>query len=597
MPDKHHIIRVEFSRFKAFKSFIIDLRHFNILVGPNNAGKSTILTAFRILAAAMRKASTRKAEWVRGPHGNLLGYSIDLSAISVAEENIFFNYDDSEPAKVVFHLSNKNKLTLFFPEGGVCHLIPEAQGKAASAPTSFRAQFNCPIGFVPILGPVEHHEPLYEKEAARLALFNYRAARNFRNIWFHYPDKFQEFRTALLQTWPGMDIERPEVDRSHDKPRLHMYCPEQRIPREIFWSGFGFQVWCQMLTHLIQSSDVSLFLIDEPDIYLHSELQRQLLGLLRNLGPDILIATHSTEIITEAETDDIVLVNKGRRSARRIKDPSQLEEVFRILGSNINPILTQLAKTRRALFVEGKDFQILGKFARKVGQLAVGNRADFAVVPVEGFNPERIRSLKFGMEATLGGKIVAAAVLDRDFRCDGECEEVSKECKSFCDYVAIHKCKEIENFLLVPAAIDRAAERKVADQAKRAGTRLSYNACAIKILNALADSKKSYVASQHLANRRRFERSNQPHLHETKVGEMALEDFDCLWADEKTRLSLIPGKEAIGVINKHLQDEYGVSITPSRIVDAMRPDEIPDEMIKLISLLVEFTTSTPTQQD
>jgi hypothetical protein len=51
------------------------------------------------------------------------------------------------------------------------------------------------------------------------------------------------------------------------------------------------------------------------------------------MGPDILIATHSTEIISEAETDDIVLINKSRQSARRIKQPEQLEEVFSILGN------------------------------------------------------------------------------------------------------------------------------------------------------------------------------------------------------------------------------------------------------------------------
>ena len=68
-----------------------------------------------------------------------------------------------------------------------------------------------------------------------------------------------------------------------------------------------------MLTHIIQSNKKSLFLIDEPDIYLHSDLQRQLLGILRNMGPDIIIATHSLEIITEAEGDDIVLINKARR--------------------------------------------------------------------------------------------------------------------------------------------------------------------------------------------------------------------------------------------------------------------------------------------
>jgi AAA ATPase domain len=178
----HQFVRVQFTRFKAFKAFTVHLRHFNILVGPNNAGKSTILAAFRILAAAMRRASARKPTLVHGPRGLRLGYEVDLRSISVAEENIFFNYDDAEPAHVAFTLSNQNALTLFFPEQGACVLLPEAQGRPILTPSNFRSHFKCPIGFVPILGPVEHHELLYEREAARLALFNYRAARNFRNI-------------------------------------------------------------------------------------------------------------------------------------------------------------------------------------------------------------------------------------------------------------------------------------------------------------------------------------------------------------------------------------------------------------------------------
>ena len=196
----------------------------------------------------------------------------------------------------------------------------------------------------------------------------------------------------------------PHNRHSHGKPRLHMYCPEERIPRELFWSGFGFQVWCQMLAHLIQSRNVSLFLIDELDIYLHSELQRQLMSLLRNLGPDIILATHSTEIVTEAELDEIVLINKTKRSARRIQNPIELENVFRLLGSNINPILTQVAKTRRVLFLEGNDFQIIGNFARRLKAIGVSNRRDFAVVPIEGFNPERVRHLKMEWRRCLVAK-------------------------------------------------------------------------------------------------------------------------------------------------------------------------------------------------
>jgi len=54
------------------------------------------------LAAAMRRAGSKRAEVIRGPTGSTLGYRIDLSAISVAEENLFFNYDDSEAAMVRF---------------------------------------------------------------------------------------------------------------------------------------------------------------------------------------------------------------------------------------------------------------------------------------------------------------------------------------------------------------------------------------------------------------------------------------------------------------------------------------------------------------
>jgi AAA domain, putative AbiEii toxin, Type IV TA system len=387
-----------------------------------------------------------------------------------------------------------------------------------------------------------------------------------------------------------MQRDKPLSDK---KPRLHMFCPEGRIPREIFWAGFGFQVWCQMLTHLLQSRDASLFLIDEPDIYLHSDLQRQLLGLLRNLGPDILIATHSTEIITEAEVDDIVLIDKRRRSGRRIQDPSQLGEIFELLGSNLNPTLTQLAKTRRVLFVEGKDFQTLGRFARKLGFDAVGNRSEFAVVPVEGFNPERIRSLKTGMEATLGRRVLAAAIMDKDYRSDKECTEIAQECEAFCKYVIIHRRKEVENFLLIPAAIDRAAERRVADRARRTGIQSVYQQDAGPVIRRFSEICKNHVVAQYLAERRRYERASSSHLSDASINEAAMNEFDGRWNTAERAIEIIPGKDALKALNQHLQDQYGISITPTGIIDAMHRDEVPTEMVELIGGIAQFAAARP----
>lgn len=593
-PEKHHFVRVDFHHFRAFESFTLHLKDFNVLVGPNNAGKSTILVAFRILHAAMRKAASRNPDLVRGPAGTAYGYHVDLRPLAIAEENIFYNYNDSEPATVCFRISNGNTLTLHFSESGSCVLIPSAAAKAIRNTTTFCNQFNCPIGFVPILGPVEERELLYDKEAARLALFNYRAARNFRNIWHHYPERFEDFRLALSRSWPGMDVERPQVKMSGEhKPTLYMLCPEERIPREIFWAGFGFQVWCQMLTHLIQSTDKALFLIDEPDIYLHSVLQRQLVALLRELGPDILIATHSTEIITEVNPDDIVVVNKRARVGKRIASTFQLSAVFGMLGSHLNPVLTQLAKTKRVVFVEGKDFQIVGRFARKLGVTSVESRAGFAVVPVEGFNPERIRNLKLGMEATLGSPIMAAAILDRDFRCHAERESLVATCREFCDLAVIFQRKEIENFVLIPSAIDRAAAKRSADRARRVGRSTPFApGAAADALAKFAESQRSYVTSQTLTCSRRFERARGSTADDATIMQAVLDEFEQVWATGDAYLSLIPGKDALSAVNQQLQARFDVNVSATGIIDAMSDAEVPDEMKSLIQNLGTFAATT-----
>ena len=589
MVHTEQYTRVAFKRFKAFESFTLNLRHFNIMVGPNNAGKSTIIAAFRILAAALRKANTRKPQYVIGPEGRVLGYSVDLTALSIGEENIFFNYEDSIPATVTFSLTNQKKLMLYFPEARSCFLIADDPQRPIRSPSEFKSAFNCPIGFVPILGPVEHQERLYEKEAARQALFNYRAARNFRNIWYHYPKHFETFRSILRETWPGMDIEEPEIDHSYEKPVLHMFCPEERIPREIFWAGFGFQVWCQMLTHLVQSKDSSIFLIDEPDIYLHSDLQRQLLTLLGDLGPDILIATHSTEIVSEAEADEIVLIDKSSTSAKRIKDPTQLTEVFLSLGSNLNPILTQLAKSRCVVFLEGKDFQVFSKFARKLNLTDLSNRAKFAVIPIKGFNPDRARSLKKGIEIALGVAVRAAVVLDRDFRSELECNAIKERCGDFSELTIIHRCKEVESFLLVPDAIDRAARKRLAERALRTGETVEYVGECSKILDTFVEEKKNYVMSQFIASRRRFVRRTMPGEDEAITNQMALEEFNSDWAESlMRRLELIPAKDALSDINKHLQKSYEISVTLAGIINATHVDEIPKEMCDLLRKLSGF---------
>lgn len=579
---------VTFRNFKAFKQFSIALSPFNVLVGPNNAGKSTVITAFRILAEGIRKARSRNPELLRGVHGERWGYRVNLADIPVAAENIFSDYDESQAASIRFRISNGNHLELYFPEREVCLMFAETTQKPARSTSGFRSQYDCEVAFVPVLGPVEHNEPLFQKEAARQALITHRASRNFRNIWYHYPERFDEFRSLLRSTWPGMDIERPKIDRSGERTRLHMFCLEQRIPRELYWAGFGFQVWCQMLTFIIEGQHASLLAIDEPDIYLHSDLQRQLLSVLKQATPDVLIATHSTELVSDADPNDIVVVTRGSRAGRRLKDPTQLQTVFRTLGSNLNPTLTQLAKARRALFVEGKDFQIIAWFAERLGKQRVANRARFAVIPAEGFNPQKIIDVSAGIEATLGATILKGAIFDRDYRSASDVKAIGRALSGPCRLVHIHDRKEIENFLLVPAVLERAVKARLEDRQRRTGAARTLTHALSDVLTTLAEGMRIDVQSQYITSYVRHERGARRGIDDTTLTTEALGLFEGRWADAEQRLATVPGKEMFARLNAFLMEHYDVSLSQGAVVRSFRVQEIPKEMVDLVTKIDIF---------
>lgn len=560
-----------------------------MLVGPNNSGKSTIIGSLKILFEGLRKAKSKKPINITSLAGiTVLGYEIDLKQVPVATENVFYNYEEDVPAVIKFELSNGGIINIFFPQREQCFMYYENGNETIKTAAEFKLKINLEIGFVPILGPVDHKEKLYQKEAARLALLTYTASRNFRNIWHHYDEDFPEFKELIKSSWPGMDIDPPEVNRTTENPTLDMFCPEERIPRELFWAGFGFQVWCQMLTFIVKYKNASLFLIDEPDIYLHSDLQRQLLAILKNLGPDIILATHSTELISEADINDILVINKAQRTAKRIKDPTQLREIFNALGSNLNPLLTQIAKSKRVLFVEGKDFSILSKFARILKNDSVANRQNFAVVPVEGFNPSRLRALKEGIEKTIGTKIVSAVIFDRDYKSQAEIDIEHKDLIIGNYFAQIHSCKEIENFILVPEAIELAINNRVKDINKRSGKNQEFKGNVNKILDIISTDFKFKTQAQIQSHRFEFDKSSNPHLDKATVIEKILSDFDKEWTTLEKRLKIIPGKDFLAALNTYLQKEHKVTITTTNIINAFKRNNVSEELSSLIDNIELF---------
>jgi energy-coupling factor transporter ATP-binding protein EcfA2 len=556
------ITSVQFHEFKAFARYSLSLEHVNILVGPNNSGKSTILGAFRTLAIGLRQARSKKPERVDTPEGSGPGYRLSETTLPMSLENVHTNYGAID-SRVIFQLSNGNKLHLLFPQTEGCFLIPETRGIFIHSPASFTRAFPIDLTVVPVLGPVEHREKRRERETVVAGLSTHRASRHFRSYWHYFPDGFEDFAALIRTTWPGMDIQSPEVADPFTG-ELSMFCLEDRMTRELYWAGFGFQIWCQLLTHASRAKDATLLIVDEPEVYLHPDVQRQLLGILRDTGPDIVFATHSTEIMAEADPSEILLIDKRQHTASRLRDVSGVQKALEAVGSIQNITLTALARNRRVVFVEGDDdFRLLRRFARKLELAELGAGMGLTALESGGFGSwQRVMTLAAGIEQALGAPLKIAAIYDRDYYCDEEIATVHTTLVQNLFLAHVHERKEIENYLLIPAVLDRALARAALDRATRTGEAVEQLPCSDDLLRTLTEALRDEVQSQYIARRTTYLRSTGRDLAD--ITRETLAWFTPRWNDLTARMTIVPGKEVLKALREHLQRVYGLSLTDAK---------------------------------
>jgi len=141
-------------------------------------------------------------------------------------------------------------------------------------------------------------------------------------------------------------------------------------PRDLMVEGSGFLQWLSVYT-LAVTPGLTTLLYDEPDAHLHSTLQTQLLNQLAAVagkaGRQILLATHSTEILRAAHSEDILVVQRGK-PAKYLKEDSQKIGLLAGLGSDYSPRIESARRSGRLLFVEGKtDLPVLKAVAKVLG--------------------------------------------------------------------------------------------------------------------------------------------------------------------------------------------------------------------------------------
>jgi predicted ATPase len=572
MVDGPRITRLLLHHYKGFRRFSIAFKGSSYLVGPNNAGKSTIAEALRACAQMLRYAAQRKPTgYWRDKGGQIPGYPIDADQFGLVSENLRHEFRPEE-VRVELTFSNGSRLTAIWPEPdeeengdqeGFFYLRLK-DGRSPLGPAEVRRTFPR-IGVVPLLGPLEQQERVLSDEHIRRNLDTELASRHFRNqlYWFgRGDDEFDlEYRQVVERWLPEIQLEQLEL-RGTGSLDLYYTEKESRVPKEICWSGDGLQVWLQLLMHLRRTEDCSVVVLDEPDAFLHPDLQRRLVRLLEALDSQTIMASHAPEVLLEANSDDVLWISRDQKAALRAPDESTLVELEGALGSQFNIRAARALKYPSVLFVEGQDMKILRSLAASTGATRVAQERELTIVPIGGFdNWTQVEAFGWLVKRMLGGGIRAYVILDRDYKSNVVCTKLLTRLSKQGIRGHIWARKELESYLLAPSLIARVSGASL-EQVEN-------------ILASISDDLRPEVEARVQVEWHREHASRDENF--VTLAESFKRDFATRW-DKGESVLMCPAKSVLSKLSEQLRAQGFRGVSARALAKQARVEELDSEL-------------------
>lgn len=575
--------RIELNNFKAFERFRCNLRpHSTYLIGPNNAGKSTLVAALRTAASMLQHARHRKPDDYRlhdGNHHHV--YSFATERHGLKGQNLAFEMRTKQQVSVAVVFSDGACLRAVWPPEGSDDERPffyliDGDGVQPRRPTDVRDRFP-EMATVPVLAPVEDEESVLSEDYVRANLGTRLSSRHFRNqltLVKHSaiePLDWERLLEAFASWCPEVTITSLTNRWSGDSTYYDLFYtePGRRAEKEISWAGDGIQVWLQVIAQVERlRGHADVIILDEPDLFLHADLQRRLVRLVDDLDAQVVMATHSPEVIGEASMDSLVWVDKSRSTSVRRRSDADLRAFGSELGTQFNIGLARALRSSTVLFVEGQDMKVLRQIAQKLGFSQLASETSIAVVPLEGkTNAPSARSFKMITDAYLGKHVTAFVVLDRDYWTDERASGTEDEFRSAGLRAHVWKRKELESYLLEPAAVGRALG---ISEAEARGA----------LLDA-AEDLKDQVFSQMFEDR--LATASGSGRHRSDLLAEFLREFDTLWMDPEFRLFRAPPKELLSALNR----SFDSSLSTVKLAAITKPEELDPEVVDLLRRVEE----------
>lgn len=477
------ITRLTLKNFKSVGEQSYDFTPFDLLVGRNNSGKSTVLQALAIWQFCVD-------EFHRSKRGGNTGIQVVLpnfTALPVPEFNLLWK-DRTDRAYPIRNGKKKQEYILI-------EILVEwrrATGEVASFGVELRYHspqtiYAIPTGgwgnfllcelegdlpriaYVPPFSGLEPMEKRMDDAPVRQQAGKGQPGSVLRNLLLRVcpappkgkdgrvvkgyapPGDWQEL-SKVVERWFSVKISQPQYEPGKDVYITVEYRQNGK-DYDIIAGGSGFHQTLTLLAFLYGYQPTTI-LLDEPDAHLHVNLQREILDYFKRKaaekGVQFLIATHAEEFAKGVDSSQIVSLLHHK--PKRIKSTP---EILRAMADVSNDEITQLMASPYILYVEGEsDERILRAWAGTCAALTEIEQMCFKTMGGGGKKNMKDRADEhFKALRQIVPEVRRLMLFDFD-----ESDEAFHPAH---DDLALAewKRKNIENYLLVPEAWKRAVLR------------------------------------------------------------------------------------------------------------------------------------------
>ncbi len=376
--------------FRKFDRYRLDFGRRNLLVGPNNAGKSTVIEALRLVSIVVNRLGNlnpeRAPDWLR-VHGVGTGVFPSLRGLDFTlGRETFYQYSEP-PAKISAHLTSGARIHVYLGSDGEVFATAEASdGFAITNKRDARLLGLERIGIQPQVGPVSRSERELADRYVRGALDSSLAPTHFRNQLRLLETYFEDFKLAAEQSWPGLALDRIEGVGLGAERHLALFLRDGDFVGELAAMGHGLQMWLQLMWFLARAGGDATIVLDEPDVYMHPDLQRRLIRILFRRNQQVIVATHSIEMMAEVEPDELISIDSSDRKGRPARKVADIQRVIDQIGGVHNIEFARLARAESCLVMPANGLRLLSRWYDLVASHEHGALDLLPAFPCEGWD-------------------------------------------------------------------------------------------------------------------------------------------------------------------------------------------------------------------